>query len=109
MNFENNITKKYLKFLESPELLLRLNWQQWLAVTPPFQETDFSIDEATARFSRNGYEWDMHGSVYIPKKEADPKRAFVIFHGGAGSEKIMDVASSLDNILRLIARFTGNA
>jgi pimeloyl-ACP methyl ester carboxylesterase len=33
----------------------------------------------------------MHGTVYTPEKETDPRRAFVFFHGGAGSEKIMDL------------------
>ena len=33
----------------------------------------------------------MHGTVFTPDKEADARRAFVFFHGGAGSEKIMDL------------------
>ena len=33
----------------------------------------------------------MHGTLYTPEKETDPRRAFVFFHGGAGSEKIMDL------------------
>ena len=32
----------------------------------------------------------MHGTLYTPEKETDPRRGFVFFHGGAGSEKIMD-------------------
>jgi pimeloyl-ACP methyl ester carboxylesterase len=43
------------------------------------------------RFSRNGYDWDMHGTVYTPATEVNGRRAFVLFHGGAGSEKIMDL------------------
>lgn len=88
---ENEITKKYLQFLISSDLLLSLDWQEWLAVTPPFQNLDFSIEEVTTRFTRNGYAWDMHGSLYTPKKEVTPELSFVVFHGGAGSEKIMDV------------------
>jgi pimeloyl-ACP methyl ester carboxylesterase len=33
----------------------------------------------------------MHGTLFAPEKEIDPNRAFVFFHGGAGSEKIMDL------------------
>jgi pimeloyl-ACP methyl ester carboxylesterase len=33
----------------------------------------------------------MHGTLYTPEKEVDSRRAFVCFHGGAGSEKIMDL------------------
>jgi pimeloyl-ACP methyl ester carboxylesterase len=51
----------------------------------------FSIKDAIVRFNRNGYDWDMHGSIYTPEKEVMEDRAFVVFHGGAGSEKIMDL------------------
>ena len=47
--------------------------------------------DAWTRYQRNGYDWDMHGTLYTPEKETDPRRAFVFFHGGAGSEKIMDL------------------
>lgn len=83
--------KKFLDNLNSMELLLKYNWEEWLAVTPPYQDVTFSIEEVTVRFERNGYEWDMHGSLYIPEKEVNKDRAFVVFHGGAGSEKIMDL------------------
>ena len=33
----------------------------------------------------------MHGTLYTPEQEIDPRRALVFFHGGAGSEKIMDL------------------
>ncbi len=83
--------ERLLDNLSSRELLLRLSWEEWLALSSPYQNVDFSINEVTARFSRNGYEWDMHGSLYTPEKEVWENRAFVIFHGGAGSEKIMDL------------------
>jgi pimeloyl-ACP methyl ester carboxylesterase len=83
--------KKFVEHLKSPELLLRLTWKDWLAVEAPYEDGSFSMGEVTARFERNGYEWDIHGSVYTPEKEVDRNRAFVVFHGGAGSEKIMDL------------------
>ncbi|HEY7318670.1 MAG TPA: alpha/beta fold hydrolase [Candidatus Binatia bacterium] len=87
----DGISTKYLKGLQSGELLLRLSWDEWLAVSAPFEKVGFTAEEVTARYSRNGYEWDMHGMLYVPEKEVDSRRAFVCFHGGAGSEKIMDL------------------
>ena len=85
------VAKKYLDGLQSRELLLKLTWDEWLGLPPPYPEGKFSISEAVARYNRNGYDWDMHGTVFTPDKEADSRRAFVFFHGGAGSEKIMDL------------------
>jgi len=85
------VTEKYLDGLQSRKLLLKLTWDEWLALPPPYPEGKFSTSDAVARYNRNGYDWDMHGTVFTPDKEADSRRAFVFFHGGAGSEKIMDL------------------
>lgn len=82
---------RYLAALASPELLLTLTWDEWIAVSPPYKDGGFSSQDVTARFNRNGYDWDLHGTLYSPATEVDPRRAFVLFHGGAGSEKIMDL------------------
>ena len=84
-------SEKYLNGLKSSELLLEFSWDDWRAITPPFAEGNFTTADATARYRRNGYDWDIHGTLYAPEKETDPRRAFVFFHGGAGSEKIMDL------------------
>jgi len=86
----NSGTTKFLAGLKSNELLLRLTWDEWLGVEAPYDSNSVTTADAWIRYHRNGYEWDMHGTVYIPEKERDPRRAFVFFHGGAGSEKIMD-------------------
>lgn len=83
--------ERFLDHLDSPELLLRLSWEEWVAVTPPFRATSFTVNEVEVRFHRNGYDWNMHGSLYTPDHEVDEDKAFVVFHGGAGSEKIMDL------------------
>ncbi len=83
--------EKYLVGLSSQELLLKLTWDEWLAVAPPYPEGNFSTRDVTVRYQRNGYDWDIHGTLYTPEKELNDKRAFVLFHGGAGSEKIMDL------------------
>jgi len=83
--------EKYLAGLSSQELLLQLTWDEWLAFTPPYADGHFASADVTARYNRNGYDWDIHGTLYTPEKELNDKRAFVLFHGGAGSEKIMDL------------------
>lgn len=85
------INKNYLEGLKSGELLLRLTWDEWLSIDAPYEKVGFSTEDVTARYSRNGYEWDIHGTLYVPEKEVDSRPAFVCFHGGAGSEKIMDL------------------
>ena len=84
------VTEAYLNGLKSPELLLRLSWEDWLAIAPPYPVGNFSSQDVTTRYRRNGYDWDMHGTLYAPARELDGKRGFVFFHGGAASEKIMD-------------------
>ena len=83
--------KTYLDGLQSNELLYRFSWDDFLTVPAPYEATKFSIADVTTRFNRNGYDWDMHGSLYLPDQETVPGLAFVVFHGGAGSEKIMDL------------------
>ena len=85
------ITEKYLDGLNSRELLLKLTWDEWLAIQPPYTGGKFTTADAWVRYQRNGYDWDMHGTLFTPENEIDPNRAFVFFHGGAGSEKIMDL------------------
>jgi pimeloyl-ACP methyl ester carboxylesterase len=85
------VIERYLDGLNSSELLLKLTWDEWLAIQPPYSDGKFTTADATARYQRNGYDWDMHGTLFTPEKETDPRRGFVFFHGGAGSEKIMDL------------------
>lgn len=91
MTINSHAVEKYLSELNSRELLLKLTWEEWLAITEPYANGDFSSADVTARYRRNGYEWDMHGTLYTPANEVNVNRAFVCFHGGAGSEKIMDL------------------
>ena len=83
--------QKMLDGLASSEILQRLNWDQLLSVNPAFGETGFTQKGVITRFSRNGYDWDIHGSLYTPAKEVDDKLAFVFFHGGADSESVFDL------------------
>lgn len=99
------VIKKYIDALGSSDLLLRLTWDEWLAIEPPFPVHEFTTADATVRYRRNGYDWDMHGTLYSPRNETDPRRAFVFFHGGAGSEKIMDLTpDGRPGLARVLAR-----
>ena len=51
------IDKSYLAGLKSGELLLKLTWDEWLTVNAPFDNVDFSVDDVTARYNRNGHAW----------------------------------------------------
>src|SRR5690242_6513098 len=75
-----------LRDLRAGELLARMPWDRWLGIEAPFPVVPYSIKEVTTRFTRNGYAWDVHGRLYVPKREAVPGVAFFLTHGGAGSE-----------------------
>ena len=87
----DGVSEKFPNGLKSSELLLKLSWDEWLALPPPYTDGEFTAADAWVRYHRNGYDWDMHGTLYTPQRERDPQRGFVFFHGGAGSEKIMDL------------------
>ncbi len=77
--------------LSADEVLVRLSWEDWLSVNPAYADVAFSQHEVSTRYARNGYEWDIHGCLYTPAKEAHPGLAFVFFHGGADSESVFDL------------------
>ena len=83
--------EKFLANLASTDLLLTLNWDEWITIEAPYADVKISSQDVVARYNRNGYDWDIHGTLFTPEKEKDSNRAFVFFHGGAGSEKIMDL------------------
>lgn len=91
MSTATGVIEKFLDGLRSRQLLLKFSWDEWLAIEPPYGDGKFSTADATVRYRRNGYDWDMHGTIYTPEKEVNAQAAFVCFHGGAGSEKIMDL------------------
>jgi pimeloyl-ACP methyl ester carboxylesterase len=75
-----------LRDLRADELLVRMPWERWLGIEAPFPAVPYTVKEVTTRFTRNGYAWDVHGRLYVPKREAVPGIAFFLTHGGAGSE-----------------------
>ena len=85
------IDEKYLEGLKSGELLLKFTWDEWLAVNAPF-ETDGQFSSRRGHGAlqqkrlRLGHAWH---ALHAQRRKAIP--AAFVFHGGAGSEKIMDL------------------
>ncbi|MDF2114388.1 hypothetical protein PY365_02280 [Roseiarcaceae bacterium H3SJ34-1] len=86
MSFETN-DKLVADLLHDEAMLRRVDWPEWLSVAAPAEAQTFHKSAVTQRFGRNGYEWDIHGTLYTPERERLPGIGFVLFHGGAGSEK----------------------
>ncbi len=89
-NTTDSAIDRYLAGLEGSELLVPISWEQWLGIDAPHPSCAVTRQEVTARYARNGYEWDMHGSLFLPERERDSGFGIVMFHGGAGSENIFD-------------------
>lgn len=77
--------KKILSGLTGDELLIKLDWDEWLDVNTPYEGVAFKQKDVFTRFNRNGYDWDIQGILYTPSVEVDANLAIVMFHGGAGS------------------------
>lgn len=78
--------RKLLDDLAKDGLLVRIGWKQWLELNPPHPQVGYKTREVTKRFRRNGYDWDIHGTLYLPDREVRPDTGFFLIHGGAGSE-----------------------
>jgi pimeloyl-ACP methyl ester carboxylesterase len=79
--------KDFLSGLRDEPLLMRLSWNGWLGIGAPYAEVSYTTKDVVTRFTRNGYVWDVHGTLYVPNRESIPGTAFFLTHGGAGSEK----------------------
>ena len=77
--------KKILSGLTGDDLLIKLDWDEWLDVNTPYEEVPFKQKDVFTRFNRNGYDWDIQGILYTPLVEVDANLSVVMFHGGAGS------------------------
>jgi hypothetical protein len=77
-------TKQFLDGLKSRELLLRLTWDEWLAIEPPYADRKLGTADAWIRYQRNGYDWDMHGTLlYAGKRDgSSPSFCFLSWRRG---------------------------
>lgn len=78
--------EEYQALLNTSALLITVDWVTFLQVDPPYAKTGFSEIEVQARYQRNGYDWDIHGRLYVPDKPTLPGYSFVLIHGGGVNE-----------------------
>jgi hypothetical protein len=88
---KNPAVESYLAGLRGNDVLVKLDWEQWLQIDAPYRDGPFTTREVTTRFKRNGYDWIMHGRVYTPKREVNAKLAFFVMHGSGDNENNMDM------------------
>ena len=88
---QSRAVEKYLKAIRSKELIHYPTWEEWLEVGAPYPDQPYEKKRITARFNRNGYDWDINGALYTPEKEVDPSLAFLVTLGTNGSEGECDV------------------
>jgi hypothetical protein len=62
------------------------SWDEWTAGPRPRVPQDVRVREVQGRFSANGCDWDVHGTLVTPTGVTRAAK-FVLTHGGAGSEK----------------------
>lgn len=61
-----------------------------MAIEAPFPNIGYSVREVMTRYQRNGYNWDIHGTLYIPEIEVFPGKAIIMVHGGGVNETVFD-------------------
>jgi pimeloyl-ACP methyl ester carboxylesterase len=82
----------FLRFLRGNDLLLKLSWDEYMMVGVPFPKSKYSIQDVAIRYSRNSYDWDIHGTLYTPEKETIPGKAILLVHGGGVNESTFNKA-----------------
>lgn len=83
----NAAVKRILaRLAEKHWLIDDLDWETFIGVDPPYPATGFLRRETILRYQHNGYDWDIHGSLHAPFKDAMPGHAFVLIHGGGVNE-----------------------
>jgi pimeloyl-ACP methyl ester carboxylesterase len=87
---QSSSVAKFLAGLKGEDLLIPIDWEPWLGIGAPYEKAGVTRREVVTRYNRNGYDWDIHGSLFLPEVERDKNLAIVMFHGGAGSENIFD-------------------
>lgn len=92
MSVPNETTNAFLAFIQSTDILLKLSWDTYMEIMAPFPTTNYSIREVTARYRRNGYDWDIHGRLYIPTESVNSQITVLMLHGGGVNELSFDKA-----------------
>ncbi|MHA2405475.1 MAG: alpha/beta fold hydrolase [Candidatus Hermodarchaeia archaeon] len=104
MSHTNPNIDVFLEFLQRDALMWQPSWDQYLHIDPPFPQTSFDVQEVSARYHRNGYDWDIHGKLYTPNREVVSNTAIVMVHGGSVNESTFDrVPSNRPGWARIVA------
>jgi hypothetical protein len=82
----HNLSSENSPLPGQPGWLVHLDWDNWLEYAPRYPDGGYTLREAVHRYERNGYQWDIHGTLYEPAFDRYPGLGFVMTHGGAGSE-----------------------
>ena len=85
-NPSDNQNAFYQSLFGSTAFPIQLDWETYLRVSPPYAVCGFREVEVVERHTRNGYDWDMHGRLYVPEKQVIAGNAFVLIHGGGVNE-----------------------
>ena len=101
----NSATEKFLTGLKSNDLLLKLTWDEWLAIEPPYSATQVTTTDAWTRYQRNGYDWDMHGTLIHAGKRNRSASGFRFLSRRRGQRK--DHGSDARRAARIGARAGG--
>jgi hypothetical protein len=93
-----------VKSLNGDDVLLKPDWPSWIEIKAPFDSVGYSSQSVQTRFNRNGYDWDVHGTLLIPEREVAPGVAFVMTHGGASSEfELLETPDQRPGVAAVIA------
>jgi pimeloyl-ACP methyl ester carboxylesterase len=65
---------------------IRPTFEQWIEQKAEPRGYGCLSRPVQTRFHRNGFDWDMRGTLFEPAHGAAAKTGFVLLHGGAGSE-----------------------
>ena len=61
------------------------SWEQWMGIAAPDSLREVRRQEVVLRYSMNGFDWDIHGTLVTPVTGMKEHK-FLLTHGGAGSE-----------------------
>jgi pimeloyl-ACP methyl ester carboxylesterase len=90
--------------MHGKDLLINATWESWTEVQAPYSKVDYETQEVTTRFHRNGYDWDVHGTLLTPERETMPGVAFVMTHGGASSEyELLETPDGRPGVAAIVA------
>ena len=81
------VTEKYLDGLKSERASLETHLGRMARHRAAVPDGKFTTARCSARYQRNGYDWDMHGTLYTPEKETDRTRLSFFFTAAPAAKR----------------------